>query len=311
MPYLSYFNLSDRPFSLTPNTQLYFPAERHQRILMPLIYAVKRGEGIIKIVGEVGTGKTMMCRLLLSALDEPMETAYLNNPQSDPAWLNKTICHEFGLEPGDDPIKTLYDFLIEKRASGRRALIAVDEAQALDARGLEEIRRLSNLETNTDKLLQIVMFGQPELDRMLNDHELRQVNQRIGFSFTLEPLTENDTIGYINHRLRLTCQDRATAATLFDEASKHDIAELSGGVPRLINILADKALMAAFGDNALNVSVKHVTAAANDTPNIMVETCKSGVSDDRRKVLRLWIAGLLATVAAIGAAALIVVLGGG
>ena len=195
MPFLAHFDLTERPFSLTPNCELYFPSETHQEVLNSLRYAIDRGEGIIKVSGEVGTGKTLICRLLTADLVKTKAVAYIINPQNDADWVVGAVCREFGLDPdsSSDPFHLLNGFLLEQYRKGRPAVLVVDEAQALGLVGLETVRRrLSNLETDTSKLLQAVLFGQPELDRLLRTHTLRQLNQRIVFSFTIPPFSVED-----------------------------------------------------------------------------------------------------------------------
>ena len=161
MPFLAHFDLLERPFSLTPNSRLYFPSDSHERVMTPLSYAIERGEGIIKVSGEVGTGKTLMCRILTAGLVETKAVAYILNPQNDPDWIVSAICREFGLEPEQslDSFHLLNEFLLEQYHQNRSAVLVIDEAQALGLEGLEAVRRLSNLETDTAKLLQIVLFG--------------------------------------------------------------------------------------------------------------------------------------------------------
>ncbi len=196
MPFLTHFGLTERPFALTPNSALYYPSESHQQVFDSLLYAVDRGEGIVKVSGEVGTGKTLLCRLLIAELIKSKAVAYIINPQDDSDWVVGAVCREFGLDPDGtgDPFHMLNAFLLEQYRDGRSAVLLVDEAQALGVVGLESVRRLSNLETDTTKLLQTILFGQPELDRLLQTHDLRQLNQRVAFSFALRPLSPDTTI---------------------------------------------------------------------------------------------------------------------
>ena len=248
MPYLVHCGLGERPFALTPNRHFYFPSDNHQRVLTPLIYAIDRGEGIIKISGEVGTGKTLMCRLLIADLIKTKAVAYILNPQNDADWIVAAVCREFGLDPEQtmDPFHLLNDFLLEQYRQRRPAVLVVDEAQALGLEGLETVRRLSNLESETAKLLQIVLFGQPELDRLLRSHALRQLNQRIVFSFTIPPLDEATMIDYIRFRVIRSSDNLAAAQKLFDAGALRCMPRASRGVPRLANITADTSRLAAF-----------------------------------------------------------------
>ncbi len=271
MPFLAHFGLNERPFALTPNSRLYFPSDSHQQVLTPLSYAIGRGEGIIKVSGEVGTGKTLLCRLLIAELIESKAVAYILNPQNDAHWIVAAVCREFGLEPeqSQDPFHLLNDFLLEQYRRQRPAVLVIDEAQALGLEGLEAVRRLTNLETDTAKLLQIVLFGQPELDRLLRSHELRQLNQRIVFSFKVPPLAEETMIEYIRFRV-IRCSDNLAAAQkLFDARAMRHIARASLGVPRLANIIADKSLLAAFSAGARRVARRHVDEAIADSDNLL------------------------------------------
>ena len=178
MPVLSHFGLREHPFSLTPNPALFFGGRLHRPILEMLAFALQRGDGVLTVVGDVGTGKTMLCRLLLQVLEPEAAVAYLHAPLSDETQIARDVCREFGLELGahDDAFHLLNGFLLEQHSAGRHAVMVVDEAQALGRPGLETIRLLSNLETDRSKLLQIVLFGQQELDQLLRQHALRQLN---------------------------------------------------------------------------------------------------------------------------------------
>ena len=267
MPFLAHFGLKERPFGLTPNSGLYYPSATHQEVLGSLKYAVERGEGVVKVSGEVGTGKTLLCRLLTAELVKTAEVAYIINPQADAAWVIGAVCREFGLDPDatSDPLHMLNGFLLEQFAAQRRVLVVVDEAQALGIVGLETVRRLSNLETDKTKLLQIVLFGQPELDALLADRALRQLNQRIVFSFTIPALDADDTVAYIHHRISIARENGTHGAALFDGRAVKAIARASQGIPRITNIIADKSLLAAFGQNADKVTARHVSDAVKDS----------------------------------------------
>ncbi len=266
MPYLTHFNLAEHPFSLTPDTALYFPGMVHQEVYESVFYAISRGEGIVKISGEVGTGKTLLCRMLLDALGDKVEIAYLNNPRNDADWVVRAICREFGLDVqhSDDLYNCLNRFLIQKHAEGISSLVLVDEAQALGETGLESIRLLSNLETEKRKLLQIVLFGQPELDRLLAKHNLRQVAQRINFSFETKPLAEPEAIAYIRYRAKMASRNPDAAMEIFSKPSVKKLVRAGQCNPRLMNILGDKSLLAAFSEGAMQVSRKHVQAAVRE-----------------------------------------------
>lgn len=271
MPYLAHFGLREHPFTLTPNTNQYFPNERHTEIIQSILFGIARNTGILKVVGDVGTGKTMLCRLLLRKLVGSNDAvAYLNAPQVDPESIVTLVCAEFGIETGSrsQMLQGLNTFLLEQHALGRNAVLIVDEAQALGASGLEAVRLLSNLETERNKLLQIVMFGQSELDDLLQQPNLRQINQRIGFSFNTGPLTLSEALHYITHRVR-TSRVEGIDFPIFADAAMERIARAAGFVPRVINILADKALLVAYGDGAIQVADKHALGAIADTPQLV------------------------------------------
>src|SRR6201999_46233 len=239
MPYLAHFGLKEHPFTLTPNTNQYFPIEKHVEIIQSIQFGIARNTGILKVVGDVGTGKTMLCRLLLRKLVGSNDAvAYLNAPQVDPESLVTLVCSEFGLETGSKPqmLQALNTFLLEQHALGRNAVLIVDEAQALGPAGLEAVRLLSNLETERNKLLQIVMFGQSELDDLLQRPDLRQINQRIGFSFTTGPLNTAETMHYISHRVRAS-RTEGIEFPVFSERAMEALAGSASFVPRVINIL--------------------------------------------------------------------------
>ena len=279
MPFLAHFDLAERPFALTPNSQLYFPSAGHQQVMAPLSYAIERGEGIIKVSGEVGTGKTFMCRMLTAELVKTKAVAYILNPQNDPDWIVIAVCREFGLdlEQSRDPFHLLNVFLLEQYNEQRPAVLVIDEAQALGLEGLEAVRRLSNLETDTAKLLQMVLFGQPELDRLLRSHDLRQLNQRIVFSFTIPPLEEEAMIDYIRFRVIRSSNNLAAAQRLFDDGALRRIAKVSSGVPRLANVIADKSFLAAFSADARQVSRRHVNEAIADSDSLLNGPSRLGV----------------------------------
>jgi MSHA biogenesis protein MshM len=270
MPYLAHFGLKEHPFTLTPNTNQYYPVDKHVEIIQSIQFGIARNTGILKVVGDVGTGKTMLCRLLLRKLVTDNDAvAYLNAPQVDPDSLTGLVCAEFGLETGSKAqmLQALNAFLLEQHALGRNAVLIVDEAQALGAAGLEAVRLLSNLETERSKLLQIVMFGQSELDDLLGQPNLRQINQRIGFSFNTGPLSMAEATHYMTHRVKCSRVEGVDFPVFSDKAMRV-IAEAAGYVPRVINILADKALLVAYGEGAIQVGDKHARLAIDDSPQL-------------------------------------------
>jgi MSHA biogenesis protein MshM len=264
MPYLAHFKLVRQPFALTPNRALFFP-EQHQKLLTQLVYAVRRGEGIVKVTGEVGTGKTLLCRMLVQQLVDEAEVALISAPSIDAAGMVQQVCREFGLTPadGEDPYLALAAHLAAVRRSGRYGILVVDEAQALDRSALETLRLLSNLETDDTKLLQIVIFGQPELERTLRRYDLRQLAQRITFAFSTQPFSPAATARYIRHRIE-ACRDPSAREPVFSPGALKRIARATGGIPRLINILADRALLAAYAAGAPRVEAVHVREALAD-----------------------------------------------
>ncbi|HAU29205.1 MAG TPA: AAA family ATPase [Rhodospirillaceae bacterium] len=264
MLYLDHFRLKSEPFGLTPNRALYYP-ENHAQILAALMYAIERGEGIVKVVGEVGTGKTMLCRLLLQALDDFAEVAYITAPRTDPLAIVKNVCKDFGIKVSghQDPFDLLSQHLIDVRKTGRKSILVVDESQALGARGLEAVRLLTNYETDDSKLLQVVLFGQPELDDLLRQRDLRQLAQRITFSLYTRAF-DRDAVGrYIHHRVSL-CTYAESPHYLFSKVALDMIARESRGVPRVVNILADRSLLAAYAEGAKQVQRRHVRVAVQE-----------------------------------------------
>jgi MSHA biogenesis protein MshM len=300
MPYLAHFGLKEHPFSLTPNTNQYYPVDKHVEIIQSIQFGIARNTGILKVVGDVGTGKTMLCRLLLRKLVTDNDAvAYLNAPQVDPDSLTGLVCAEFGLEPGTKAqmLQALNAFLLEQHALGRNAVLIVDEAQALGAAGLEAVRLLSNLETERSKLLQIVMFGQSELDDLLGQPNLRQINQRIGFSFNTGPLTMAEATHYMSHRIKCSRVD-GVDFPVFSGRAMQSIASAAGFVPRVINILADKALLVAYGEGAIQVAEKHAEAAIDDSPQLA----------QPRRIHRGWVRRALMGVIALEVAAMVALL---
>ncbi len=269
MPFLRHFGLHEQPFSLTPNPALFFGGRLHRPILEMLTFALQRGDGVLTVVGDVGTGKTMLCRLLLQVLEPDAAVAYLHAPMSDETAIARDVCREFGLDvpSHDDAFHALNSFLLDQHSQGQRAVLVVDEAQALGRPGLETIRLLSNLETDRSKLLQIVMFGQQELDALMRQHAMRQLNQRIAFRFETQPLNMRDSIRYVQHRIN-RCTTDPDMRELFQPAALRLIAKHSRGIPRVINILSDKALLAAYGEGDKVVRKRHAIDAVDDSPTI-------------------------------------------
>ena len=268
--YQQHFGLRTPPFGLTPDTEFFFAQASHQAALNMLLVALRNGEGFLKITGEIGLGKTTLCRMLLRSLGPEFVTAYIPNPAASRAALLLMVASELGAgarrtaAAARDPDLLLRDIqkrLIDNAAKGLRTVLVVDEAQALPDEVLEAVRLLTNLETERDKLLQVVLFGQPELDERLNQPQLRQLKQRIGFHHRLAPLDRPQFIAYIRHRLQIAGSD----ANLFAPDAVDLLFRASRGVPRTANILCHKALLAAFGPGALVVEPRHALAAVQDT----------------------------------------------
>ncbi len=265
--YYSHFGLKEPPFKITPNTDFFFSGGNRGAILDALVYAITNGEGIIKVVGEVGSGKTMLCRMLQTILPEKIESIYLANPSVAPEDVLHAIAFELQLKlpKNADRLKVmqaLQAYLLERYAGGRQVVIFVEEAQGMPLATLEEIRLLSNLETKQDKLLQIVLFGQPELDENLNQEHIRQLRERITHRFNLGPLQTKDVGEYLIFRLRAAGYH---GPHLFAESAIKKLSKASEGLVRRINILADKALLSAFAENVYQVTPRHVGAAIRDS----------------------------------------------
>ncbi|SIP97575.1 ExeA family protein [Aquipseudomonas alcaligenes] len=266
--YEAFFGLREKPFALTPNTGFLVQLAPYQACLNLLRVALGEGEGFVKVTGEVGTGKTLLCRALLNTLPvERFQLAYLPNPGMSPADLRQALARELlisGLDELDTQgvLDALHRRLIELAAEGRSTVLLIDEAQALPAATLEALRLLTNLETERAKLLQVVLFGQPELDVTLARDEFRQLRQRITFSYQLRPLDVRDCTRYLSERLAVAGY---RGEPLFAPRAIRRLVSGSGGIPRLINILAHKALMVAFGEGCRQVSAGHVRRAQLDT----------------------------------------------
>ncbi len=265
--YYQYFGLKEPPYKITPNTDFFFSGGNRGAILDALVYAITHGEGIVKVVGEVGSGKTMLCRMLQTILPENIESVYLANPSVAPEDVLYAIAFELQLELPEhaDRLKVmqaLQAYLLQRHEEGRQVVIFVEEAQGMPLATLEEIRLLSNLETRQDKLLQIVLFGQPELDENLNQEHIRQLRERITHRFSLGPLQTKDVGEYLIFRLRAAGYH---GPHLFTEAAIRKLSKASEGLVRRINILADKALLSAFADNVYQVTPRHVDAAIHDS----------------------------------------------
>lgn len=264
--YLTHFGLNEPPFKITPHPAFFYVGANRGATLDALLYAVTSGEGIVKVVGEVGSGKTMLCRMLIDKLGDSVDIVYLANPSYSRDEILYAIADELrldiaGLRQGA-VMRLLQDNLIQRYANNRQVVVLIDEAHAMPPESLEEIRLLSNLENGHHKLLQMVLFGQPELDVTLAQISMRQLRERIVHGFELEPLRRDDVGLYLLFRMRAAGYK---GPDNFTSAAIQLLARASEGLSRRINILADKALLAAFADNAYQVEVKHVKRAVEDS----------------------------------------------
>jgi len=270
--YLDFFGLRELPFTLTPNTDFIVDLHGFHRAFEVVQQALASGEGFIKITGEVGTGKTLLCRQLLNKLGYPYVTAYIPNPFLSPDGLMLALAEELNipLDPAkgrDQILGQLNNKLLSLKMEGKKVVFLFDEAQAMPMESIEALRLLTNLETETEKLLQIVLFGQPELNDLLNRPSLRQLKQRISFSHVLPMLTREELSSYINQRL---VKAGFPGNTLFTHKALGDLFTASHGIPRLINILAHKALLVAYGRGDTRVSHVHVARAVEETEDAKV-----------------------------------------
>ncbi|MDP4027643.1 MAG: AAA family ATPase [Gallionella sp.] len=295
--YLQHFGLREQPFSLTPDTSFFFSGSSYQEALNTLLVAARNGEGFVKIVGEVGNGKTLLCRKFLATLNQGRQpatlngapeqvppasatpanetqpaprfiTAYILNPYLEPRSLLLALAEEFRVTLDKDTdqhqlLKGLTRALLECARNGQRALVCLDEAQAMPLESLEVLRLLTNLETEKRKLLQVVLFGQPELNERLRNRSIRQLRQRISFQHELKGLRRDELERYLRHRLAVA---KYPGETLFGKGAVGKLYRITGGTPRLVNIIAHKALMLAFGEGRQQVSTRHIRDAAADTP---------------------------------------------
>jgi MSHA biogenesis protein MshM len=298
MMYDAHFGLSALPFSITPDTNFFFGHASCQEALNTLLIAVRSGEGFIKVVGEVGTGKTLLCRKFLNALEsENFVTAYIPNPYLEPMTLLLAVADEFGVKYDANInqhqlLKLLTQFLIDTHAHGKRAVLCLDEAQAMPIETLEALRLLSNLETETSKLLQVVLFGQPELDVKLADPSIRQLHQRIAFSCRLGHLGMTDVEYYLMHRLGIAGY---RGPRLFSQDAVKMLHRASKGVPRLINILAHKSMLAAYGEGGRYITDKYIKLAIVDT-----ESANRSAAGQRQWIIKIAVAIATVTLLSIG-----------
>ena len=267
--YQRHFNLQQMPFGLTPDTAFFVPLQQHQDVMAVLKTALVAGEGFIKICGEVGSGKTLLCRKLLQQAEADWQLAYIPDPYLMPMELRWALALELGLKHSaniDPPqlLQLLQRQLMLLAAQGKKAIVLIDEAQALPDETLEALRLLTNLETEQRKLLQVVLFAQPELDSRLAAHQFRQLRQRITFSCQLYAMSRAQVAAYLQQRLLQAGANRS----VFSNAALSSISRYSRGIPRLVNILAHKALLLAFGEGKAEAGYFHVRLAAIDTEDV-------------------------------------------
>jgi len=288
--YLQHFGLRELPFGLTPDTSFFFACSNYQEALNTLLVAARNGEGFIKIVGEVGNGKTLLCRKFLYTVNrredsattaigtqdetivwhptDKFVTAYIPNPYLEPRSLLLALAGEFRINLNDvtdqhQLLRGLTMALLNFAREGKRVLVCLDEAQAMPLESIEVLRLLTNLETEKRKLMQVVLFGQPELDERLKHNSVRQLRQRISFQYELKGLKRDEVDRYLRHRLAVA---GFRGETLFNRGAAAVLYRVSGGTPRLVNIIAHKALLLAYGEGRQQVQARHVRAAAADTP---------------------------------------------
>ncbi len=265
--YASFFGLSEKPFAITPDPRYLFMSERHAEALAHLLYGITEAGGFIQLTGEVGTGKTTIVRSLLERMPGHADVAVILNPQLTPLQFVLTICEELGIFVRDEDLESIKDLvdilnkrLLEAHAKGRRIVVIVDEAQNLSPETLEQVRLLTNLETRSQKLLQIILIGQPELREVLGRVELRQLAQRITARYHLSPLSREETCAYVNHRMRVA----GCAVEVFSRAALREVHRLSDGIPRIINVICDRALLGAFTQEIHHITPALIRSAASE-----------------------------------------------
>ena len=272
--YQEYFGLKEAPFSITPDTGYFYAHGHYSEALNTLLVALRTGEGFIKVTGEVGTGKTLLCRKLLNTIEERFVTAYIPNPMLTPYGLQSAVADELGLDMSrhyghHQLLKMITNRLLELTAEGKNIVLCIDEAQAMPVETMEALRLLTNLETEKQKLLQVILFGQPELDEHLNEKNIRQLKQRITFSYQLKPIDREGMELYLTHRLGIAGYK---GGNLFALKAMNSLFKASRGIPRLINILSHKSMMSAYGEGTKYVDAKNMRAAIKDTENTQLRS---------------------------------------
>ena len=275
--YQEYFSLTEAPFSITPDTSYFYAHGHYAEALNTLLVALRADEGFIKVTGEVGTGKTLLCRKLLNTVEDRFVTAYIPNPMLTPYGLQSAVADELGLDMSrhyghHQLLKMINHRLLELSADGKNVVLCIDEAQAMPVETMEALRLLTNLETEKKKLLQVILFGQPELDDNLDEKNVRQLKQRITFSYQLKPIDKNGMELYLLHRLHVA---GFKGNNLFEKKAMARLFKASRGIPRLINILAHKAMMSAYGQGSKIVYSDNVRAAIKDTEDTQLNHHKN------------------------------------
>ncbi|GAC13789.1 ExeA family protein [Aliiglaciecola lipolytica] len=265
--YLYHYGIKELPFTLTPNTSYFFGLPSHKEALAVLLTALKTGEGFIKVTGEVGTGKTLICRKLLNELPGDFVTAYIPNPFLSPAELRRAVANELNVALTDHSDQQEFTHRIQQRLihihqQNKGVVLIIDEAQALPLESIEALRLMTNLETESRKLLQVLLFGQPELDQKLALPELRQLKQRITFSYTLRLMDADQVFQYVRHRMAVAGYK---GRELFNRKCCERLFKASKGTPRIVNVLCHKSLMLAYGEGKKEVTIQHVNLAIQDT----------------------------------------------
>ena len=269
--YRKFFHLKENPFNITADPDYFFSSSRHAEAISHLIYGIKHRKGIIMITGEIGTGKTTLCRTLLSQLDQTTKTALILNPSFSDLQLLQIILKDLGINPSGKNkiaiIESLNEFLLTQTNQGNNVVLIIDEAQNLGIKQLEQIRLLSNLETQKEKLLQIILVGQPELLDKLKLPELRQLNQRISVRYHILPLDRNELTKYINHRINIAQDPNASQKLYFMQEAIDAIYDISKGTPRMVNILCDRALLASFVLETYSINKEIIYNCAREVIN--------------------------------------------
>lgn len=277
--YQQFFGLTEAPFSITPDTSYFYAHGHYSEALNTLLVALRTGEGFIKVTGEVGTGKTLLCRKLLNTVEKRFVTAYIPNPMLTPYGLQSAVAEELGLDMSrhyghHQLLNMITNRLLELTAKGKHVVLCIDEAQAMPTETMEALRLLTNLETEKQKLLQVILFGQPELDERLSEVKVRQLKQRITFSYHLKPIQKKNLEQYLRHRLGIAGYK---GGNLFEVKAISSLFKASRGIPRLINILSHKSMMSAYGEGTKYVDNKNMQAAIKDTEDAQMSSRSSNV----------------------------------